>query len=256
MRLEGCRIRVIRATEQLEELKADILAYREKAPYNTVFTRQSDDGWHVIRFHITEPPSPVWSAKAGEILYGLRACLNELVFDLARLNVASPKGTSFPIYVVRDGPDGYFTPRGKKKISPRDDYLRGLSTDHKTVIDGLQPFGTPNDPLARLGVMTNLDKHQGIQVGILVVRAGSGVVKPERMDGKRAFEFECVTDGSWIENDAVILRARTIPPSKMTMRGRFGFEIGFGDAKLSANELFGIKDRVVQIVERFESAFA
>ena len=98
-----------------------------------------------IRVPRIEPPE-VFSVLVGEIVYNLRAALDHLVYELARMDSgAEQAGTQFPIF--------------SKAEAFNRQRLTGVSDAHVAMLEAMQPFNG-GAWLARLAEISNRDKHR------------------------------------------------------------------------------------------------
>lgn len=157
--LEGVRRKVDWADEHFglienqvrEFLKAETRRISEEPNFET--------GQQVRK--LIDPPKPPrdLSLLIGDYVYNLRAALDYLAWQLARLNRPAhepPKQTHFPIYV-------------KKTQRARQDFknaVRGLHPSHRRVIANEQPFKrgdlAEQQPLWILNRLRNLDSHRQV----------------------------------------------------------------------------------------------
>ncbi|MCH8188130.1 MAG: hypothetical protein IIB66_05415, partial [Proteobacteria bacterium] len=100
-----------------------------------------------------EPVPHIIKILVGEITYNLRAALDYLVYELARLDSGEVKnGTQFPI---EDTEDGF-----KRK---RNAFLKGVSDKHVAIIESLQPY-SGCDWTRILRDLSNPDKHRQLTI--------------------------------------------------------------------------------------------
>jgi len=151
--LQGALERVNRASKHFLDLKVEIEVIKQKQDDAVTWQFDPDhsDKFIVgISHHVAIPM--VLGILVGEIVYNLRAALDYLVFDLARLDTGqSQEGTQFPIEDTKKG----FTWRQKRG------WLKGLNTAHVTAIETLQPYNGC-DWTRSLRDISNPDKHRHI----------------------------------------------------------------------------------------------
>jgi hypothetical protein len=143
--------RVRRANEHLADLEQRI---------RDAFTQQADS--IVIDFHssppggikeVHHPAQTFWPMRTavliGEICYNLRAALDYLVFELAKLDSRVPQdGTQFPIVEAK-----------KDFAASAGRWLKGVNASHVAAIEKLQPYNGC-DWTKQLREASNPDKHR------------------------------------------------------------------------------------------------
>jgi hypothetical protein len=162
--LDGAFSRINRAGEHVAELKRIADAFG-RAYHDAILVEARPeypghlDFWPPTPFPIPEEVSIL----VGEIGYNLRAALDYLVYELARLDSRSiQNATQFPIEYKKKSFD---------KIIPS--MLKGLNLSHVTAIESLQPYRGCNWT-ATLKELSNSDKHRQ-----LTKRAYAGAVWQE-----------------------------------------------------------------------------
>jgi hypothetical protein len=157
--LRDAFLRVDRAGEHLADLKARVEAYI--GAQQDKITVQVQDG--MLRpVADVEPPPRMLSVLVGETVQNLRTALDYLVYALAWLDSGAPQDkTQFPMESTREGFNGR-----------RATLLKGLSEEHVTAIERLQPFdgGAWLDPLRNA---SNQDKHRALNV---ILAGGYGTI--------------------------------------------------------------------------------
>ena len=100
-----------------------------------------------------EPTPQIFSILIGEVIYNLRAALDYLVYELARIDSGNiVNGTQFPI----EDSENVF--RGRRKS-----FLKGLSDEHIATIESLQPCNGCNWTQL-LRDLSNPDKHRYLTI--------------------------------------------------------------------------------------------
>jgi hypothetical protein len=207
------------------------------------------------------PPS--WSVLVGELGHNLRSALDHLVFQLA--TDAEKNRTAFPISLTEDA---YLRPRGRDRISYRDQCLVGVDPRWAATIDDLQPFKLDpqycGGPLAILNELSNRDKHR---VGLPIlsrVETPFAFITVERNNCIRSIELRAKGAG-----DDMTLQAQvTAPePQKKEQRLIYGFkpkrrpdsssgiEIVFGHREITIPQLGGLVTALESILGDFQPAF-
>lgn len=143
------------AKRHLEALDADLKVFHESKPCR--FSSQDDleHQRHILRVDLDDVPDPI-CLRCGDAFYCMRACLDQLVWRLAKLNVTIPDRTQFPIIEEWN----------KDSLGRFKDNLRDVPADAVAIIRDLQPANAPasakGNLLWRLNAMCNLDKHRRI----------------------------------------------------------------------------------------------
>lgn len=102
--LDGARLKVVRAQEHLDALKAEIRRYADTHPYEIV-PEQREQIWQ-FEVRITTPPPLALSVIIGDCMANLRTALDYIVWQLA-LRYAARKlviGKDRPYFPVYDDP--------------------------------------------------------------------------------------------------------------------------------------------------------
>ena len=102
-----------RASEHLDAVASEIVAFRNRNPYRITVQFERDTGWWVATARISEEPGPRLSVLVGEVAYAHLSALNHLVWELAARKVGRRKVS---------------TARSRTKSSSRSHYCDGCST--------------------------------------------------------------------------------------------------------------------------------
>src|SRR6266852_1906168 len=143
------------AQRHLKAMDDDLLAFHKSNPCR--FTGEDDltNQRYNLRVDLDDVPDHI-CLRCGDAFYCMRACLDQLVWRLAKLNVTIPDRTQFPIIE-----DWNSDTLGRFK-----DNLRDVPPDAIAIIRDLQPANRPasakENLLWRLNAMCNLDKHRRI----------------------------------------------------------------------------------------------
>ena len=206
----------------------------------------------VLRFRVLSDPPAHWGIVIGVIAHDLRSALNCVVHALAK---PDSDGLSFPIY--RRKAD-YVTPRGKKRISARDEYLAGVAErPFREIIDSYQPYqrgkAADTDLLALLSFLADADKHGGAMVGLASPSTQRIIVTPlgpyEYLDTIFFAPNQRLYDG--IELARVTIRP---PDRQVAFEGRTGVDIAFGERRITPRQIGDIERHVIEIIERLNAA--
>lgn len=154
--LDGCRDRVRRAEEHLQDLEGEVVSMIEKQANSLPFDLDSKPPHGAI--NVGHPPETFAGVRfgtlVGEIIYNLRCALDYLIYALAVLDSGNPQeGTQFPIMDAAND----FNVRGKKM-------LVGVNAAHVAVIEQLQPYNGCNWT-KKLRDLSNMDKHRHLIPG-------------------------------------------------------------------------------------------
>jgi len=158
--LNGAYKRVERAGKHLTNLNRRVNIAQQAIIDSVVLQRkpqkfQLSDGRVVngvlgsVTFPLNAPIPPIINILIGETIYNLRAALDYLIYDLARLDSGKViNGTQFPIEDVV-----------KRFKGRRNTFLKGLSDEHVAAVEGLQPcHGCHWTKILR--DISNPDKHR------------------------------------------------------------------------------------------------
>lgn len=177
-------------------------------------------GWWSLRATVPDPLPPRLTWLVGEVLYHLRASLDNLAWQLVLANGGTPgKHTEFPAF---------------KDKTPFEDgsgrMMRGMSTTAKAAIKGLQPFEAwPEHPdhatLWKVHDLNNIDKHRLPYLTCLWLAwiKGKGVVGA---NGRVAYTRK----RGCLENGAEVLRlewdaAATTPETNMNVNFQASLDV-------------------------------
>ena len=161
--LDGAYQRVRRAGVHLTNLNRRVNTLRKRMGDNVIIKRKpqsfiSEEGKKIeyvmggVTFSI-EPVPHIIKILVGEITYNLRAALDYLIYELARLDSSEIKnGTQFPIEDTIE--------RFKGR---RSSFLKGISSEHVAIIERLQPYNGCNWTRT-LRELSNPDKHRRLTI--------------------------------------------------------------------------------------------
>lgn len=150
-------LKTSRAKTHLEDLRERVEEFG-KEPCEFIREDDVENQLHIVRMKVRPIPDDI-PLIAGDLLYCLRASLDQLVWCLAKINATPgyPEGTQFPILEQRD------IPRFNRQT-------RGVPPEAAKIIESLQPYNIPNPTdvkqhlLWRLNKLCNVDKHIRIPV--------------------------------------------------------------------------------------------
>lgn len=143
------------AKRHLDAMDEDLLAFHKSNPCRFTTNEDFENQRYSLRVDLDDVPDPI-CLRCGDAFYCMRACLDQLVWRLAKLNVTIPDRTQFPIIE-----DWNSDTLGRFK-----DNLRDVPPDAIAIIRDLQPANRPasakENLLWRLNAVCNLDKHRRI----------------------------------------------------------------------------------------------
>jgi hypothetical protein len=155
-----------RAVEQLKALDGEILAFgKEPHAWTIVSHVNRERGHYVFRLDPAWKPRTImrWGAIIGEIVHDFRSGLDQLVWQLVRLNGGSPDNGSFFPICAKEPEGGFVQTRRQwtdKRNRVRHGPLFGISDDALACIEACQPYKTNELVLLRLHDLWNTDKHR------------------------------------------------------------------------------------------------
>ncbi|RLC55657.1 MAG: hypothetical protein DRI30_07190, partial [Chloroflexi bacterium] len=185
MQLDGPLLKLWRAYSEINRLIGAEEAFRRDADYSLVRAeRDPKTGEYAYRVRVGQAPDPEWGVFIGEIAHNLRSALDGLVYQLVLDNGETPtNNTQFPIFLVGHTTRMRRTRRGGRALIPHFEgreladgrsMLNGVSDEHQTKIERLQPYKRSNrhsiaefgkdNVLYLLKELNNADKHRLIQV--------------------------------------------------------------------------------------------
>jgi hypothetical protein len=175
-------LKLWRANVHLKQLKAEVDGWIEDA-FKTIEETPDPEhpGYHATWVTPPKPGHASLSLLAGDCLQCLRSALDHLAFELAAaftipMTDDVEQGSEWPIV-------GDIDRRGQGGAGPRKwrDGARlkvgGVDPCAQAEIERLQPYKRGNafedDPLWRLGVLNNLDKHRAIHIVGMVMNGAT-----------------------------------------------------------------------------------
>ena len=163
--LDGARLKIIRAQEHLDSLKAEIRMYLDEQPHEVrsqpaKYGHRSSDLQMLPPLIPEEPPLRL-SAIIGDCVTNARAALDYIVWELVQRYLDPPFDSTnrndrhivtFPIYQSPTAAD----------LKARLDGLtkRKIPARAITEIQAAQPYNAGYEPLGWLHKLVNIDKHQ------------------------------------------------------------------------------------------------
>jgi len=156
IRLYEIQAKLRRADKHLSELKTEIAFARNFHSDGSVI-KDYPDGRHQVA-DLFDDVFPDIRAIIGGFANALRSSLNYFVAQLAKVDSGSPANRSVQ-FPIEDCPKLF-----KKH---RTTYLKGISDEHVTLIERLQPYNGC-DWMKTLQLLSNIDKHRGLVAAVPV----------------------------------------------------------------------------------------
>jgi hypothetical protein len=203
------------AKRHLDGLDEALQSFHESNPCR--FSGKDDlaNGKYLLKVELDNVPDEI-PLRCGDAFYCMRACLDQLVWSLAKLTVVIPEHTQFPIIES-------WTADGCSRFKR---HLRGVPDAAVAVIRELQPAesATPvqMNHLWRLNAMCNLDKHRRIPAN------GSHVdfALPKAMLGSVKFEMS---------ETCGVISVPLADKHKLDLHPQARFQVNLGDATAGVN---------------------
>jgi len=155
----GSQLKIDRASFHLNALATEIKAFEKEGPYRFRPDVSPAERKIDIRARAEQPIPDQWSLVVGEFCHNARGALDLLVNRISTIDLCDParRRLQFPIF---DFEEDY---RAKEE-----QYLRGVSSEHRAIIESFQPFRVDAnykaDPLGKLSELNNADKHRLILI--------------------------------------------------------------------------------------------
>lgn len=228
--LDGCFERIRRADEHLADLRnrIAIVTARQAQAVSADFNPRPPYDWH-----ITGPTETYVEIRIGiligEIVYNLRAALDYLVFELAKLDSGREQaGTQFPIESTRQG-----------FIAHEQIWLNGINPTHRAAIERVQPYnGCYWAQLLR--DISNRDKHR----------------KLAHIEGEcRVHAYSRFADANFDDIHATITRRHHPIHGEVDVKIHIYCPITFGSTTPIVDELENLKMGVADTLNAFKPEF-
>jgi hypothetical protein len=158
-RLDGARLKVVRAQQHLKSLNEELRRYIDAKPYE-ITTKRERNNISVEGIITTEPP-PLLACIVGDFVTNLRASLDYVTWQLANrfapvvLNDRQQRQVAFPIVSEKTN---FATANATA-------FLRdtcAVSTDALDIIESVQPYNTGYKPIGDLDLLVRTDKHRSL----------------------------------------------------------------------------------------------
>jgi hypothetical protein len=198
-------LKVERAEDHLDEVKAKMAAYAARNPFRATRVRQPRGQRHIwlYRLEMTEKPDPMIPVIIGECLYDLRSALDHLAVAMAPRNRKA--SAAFPVEWTdpwQKDADGSFV-YGEERRRSFTSKIKGMPDEAVALVRNAQPYQRKNSELETLGLISrleNADKHRelivvghGVADARSVVAVGGETIKQEtggfRPDGAEIAKF-------------------------------------------------------------------
>jgi hypothetical protein len=253
--LEPVRLKVARANEHLDALKAEIARYYDTHPAEfvadpTIHTDSDGEQYVFGRFKSAPPPGHI-SVVIGDVLQNLRSALDYLVWELVLANKQQPgKKNSFPIC---DSAKGFANELRRGRFD-------GVHSDAITEAERLQPYfgGTEIDKsfLWNLEQFSNINKHRRVLLTVLrTLPAPEGLVTTRDEFGLT----HALVNPALANSDAEVGPVRVVGGKVQVNPPVIGF-IGFAEGPPMGYEIWSYLEGTVRFVPehvlpRFERFF-
>jgi hypothetical protein len=170
--LRGAYAKLDWADGQLNILDAEARTFLARNPYRVVADTNPDFTGRVLIIELTEQIPTSLRTGVGMVVQAFRDSLDYLAVALAEHNGAvEPKDVYFPIADSKE--------RFAERATQRK--MRRLSTKHREIITGLEPYKGGNDLLFALNSLCNKSKHRAllafIQSAMPKTISGNGYVR-------------------------------------------------------------------------------
>ena len=259
--LDGARLKVIRAQEHLDCLKAEVWMYLHQQPdeVRSQPQRSPQHTWlrptHVLPPIVPAEPPPRLSAIIGDCVTNARAALDYIMWELAerhfdppldiRRNPDDMRLSAFPIFGSRTdkGFKKRFNSLAKRKVPP----------PAITQLKRVQPYNARHKPLLSLRDLVNRDKHATLLLTIGEV-------------GDMTVEFSAWHLSDIVREPEKITIPRNLTTEKqpalqsdMPMKGKAAIYVTWKDASMPREPVDLTLEKIVKcvgdIIPRFDSFF-
>lgn len=222
--LQSSRHKLRWADRQIQDLNDRIAAYLATDAYLIAHYCEIEGGEQVSRVVINEEPWPEIGLRVGDAIHNLRSCLDNAIYDLAKVVLRTskpPRDIAFPV--------AYSEAEFAKAVG---DCLPGFPQEIIEVIEGLQPYKVPyprRHELRLINRLSNIDKHETMHIAAVAVDPPAriwftyGGLQGSYVDlGERYFKEGPLSDGD------ELLRGRVNLGEADNMKVLIPREIGFG----------------------------
>lgn len=244
-------VKIERAVEHIDNLEAQIKAFREADPYTIIRKDDPETGELVVFASIPRELPPRWGCIAGDAVHNLRSAL-DLLWRQVNCPQLSPliDSEGFRIYPTSDLLDAELA-RAKK---PKRKALMRLLKEIKSYKGG-------NDLLCLLDLIDNVDKHRLLIPAYNAVNAIRFWTEPapHRSDSfPRQVHIQRLTP-LYPVHDGTELWRTVVPPGEVYVNLEFLFTVTLGEVDILKGEdivttLRQLTSEVEGIVETFRIA--
>jgi hypothetical protein len=256
--LTSGRVKIERAKENIDDLKARVTAFHKSRPYYVEAEKDSQTGDTVQRIRIAKVPSPILGAIAGDAIHNLRSSLDVLMVcvmsDGRQVDPESNRGGGFPIWET-PGPYAEYIRGGKEgsRAKARMDCIKAI-----------KPYKGGNDALWALHVASIVDKHKSLLPAWGTIRyinfdpyIGMRAQFPELSNIPTHRYTIRIDDQKYPAQDgAVFSRVRPGEP-EMDMNPKIGLEVSFGEPRiLKGKPMLNMLELFLGVVELIVKLFA
>jgi len=249
--LASSRLRIERAAEHLKSLSDHMAAAQEAKPLAFTSQKEHKTGWKVIGLEVFQEPSPRLGLLAGELLYQLRAALDNLVADLVSASGSRvTRDHCFPINLD----EGQWTEANVVK------WLGGIDPEWVAIIREYQPFQYKPEtrrrhPLFALASLNNADKHRAIPARAILIGPGRADITPTTPGNVEKVEVQWPNPLTVMHSGAEVCRILTFPDpnSEVKVEINMNFLIGFGEGVTLATveDLAKLVPEMESVINRF-----
>ncbi len=220
--LDGAFDRVRRAEEHLADLKRRITEAEANTSLVQFHRAEGRVGIGMAPFQPFDRPS-ILSILVGEIIYNLRAALDYLIFELARLDSGQVQhGTQF---LIESAPEGF--------MAHKEGRLKGINASHVARIERLQPYQGCQWTKTLVDI-SNPDKHRTLTV---LFASAEQVIR---------FHFGSEPSPQHLADPSIPKEMHVQNPS---------IKVAFDDGTRVVDMLEEIKARVAETLDAFQSEF-
>lgn len=254
-RLDGARLKVVRAQQHLQSLDEEVGRYLQRKPYHVVTERDGD--LTVARVVVGEEPSPLLGCIVGDCITNIRASLDYIAWEIAmkystrQLTKQEARQVQFPILGTKDS----------KAVFDRHQHVTHLQnvcnvpTSTTDIIESIQPYHAGYEVLNSINVLVNHDKHRAILLCI------GGIHESGKITIRQGSRLWTNAGGTAIGVNLNAPRPGLpdAPPVEVKMEGEPSVLITFKDAPMP-NEIVGFLlangiKCVADIIPRFDQFF-
>lgn len=258
--LGGPRLKVSIAKDKSDQLETEITSTLGNCDlYRLVPETDPNTGKSILKADFKRRDSePVWGVEIGLIAHLLRSALDNVVFQLALKNTATPYDRiCFPIFQIK----AEFFDRTHKRVTSKGTVkgiLQDLNPRHIAMIESMQPYEGAKlgiyDPLWLLYQINNSDKHRLVQVAVPCLSGGTIDLTIEAGTITSAVDILVDLLGPYEHGAPVI----TLPP-QVHVNPNVTFHVRFGDESLEPvrrGEVFNILRQILKRVDGVVEGFA